>query len=339
MAQVISASPQGTIASVSGLKQSLAKELTKLEKYQKDNVALSSAFYERCLDILNELDKLPVDLSVLSKTLIGTVVSKFKKCSDENVSSKAKQLVKKWKNIASKDGASNASPQATKSSKPAQSPSKPGAAPRRLSVPKPAPRRVSVQKPAPAQFTAPTPPEWESLPNLRKNICRKFYEVFATSKGAKHSEERLIPTCTNMEAALQTFSRNDTSTYKEKARSLMFNLKRNEQLRYNLVEGDVDPSDLMNMTPEQLATAEKKAEREKLEKDIQDSRRLDWEQANEDKINDMCGIKGDLLNASLFTCGRCKSIKTTSTQKQTRSADEPMTVFVLCMNCGNRWKC
>jgi hypothetical protein len=47
-----------------------------------------------------------------------------------------------------------------------------------------------------------------------------------------------------------------------------------------------------------------------------------------DKINEMCGIKGELLQASLFTCGRCKSVKTTSTQKQTRSADEPMTVFV-----------
>lgn len=326
MAQVTSASSQGTIVSVTGLKQSLAKELTKLEKYQKDNVALSNAFYERCLDILNELDKLPVDLTVLTKTLIGIVVSKFKKCTDENVSSKAKQLVKKWKNAASKDGVSNAPPQATKSSKPAQASSKPRAAP----------RRVSVQKSTPQQFTAPAPPEWTSLPNLRKNICQKFYEVFATSKGATHPKDKLISTCTNMEAALQTFSRNDTSTYKEKARSLMFNLKRNEQLRDNLVAGDVDPSDLMNMTPEQLATAEKKAEREKLEKDIQDSRRLDWEQANEDKINDMCGIKGDLLNASLFTCGRCKSIKTTSTQKQTRSADEPMTVFVLCLNCGDR---
>ena len=84
---------------------------------------------------------------------------------------------------------------------------------------------------------------------------------------------------------------------------------------------------------------EKAEERNATVKKLQDSRRLDWEQANEKKINDMCGIKGDMLKASLFTCGRCKSIKTTSTQKQTRSADEPMTVFVLCLNCGKRWKC
>jgi transcription elongation factor S-II len=40
-----------------------------------------------------------------------------------------------------------------------------------------------------------------------------------------------------------------------------------------------------------------------------------------------------------FKCGRCKSIKTTYFQMQTRSADEPMTVFVSCLNCGKNWKC
>jgi transcription elongation factor S-II len=40
-----------------------------------------------------------------------------------------------------------------------------------------------------------------------------------------------------------------------------------------------------------------------------------------------------------FKCSRCKSSKTTFHEKQTRSADEPMTVFVLCLNCGKRWRC
>ena len=62
----------------------------------------------------------------------------------------------------------------------------------------------------------------------------------------------------------------------------------------------------------------------------------------------------------LFKCGKCKSVKTTYYQMQTRSADEPMvrtlcvifsclcsvltrlllqTTYVTCKNCSHRWKC
>jgi len=40
-----------------------------------------------------------------------------------------------------------------------------------------------------------------------------------------------------------------------------------------------------------------------------------------------------------FKCRKCYSNKCTYYQMQTRSADEPMTTFVTCINCGNRWKC
>ena len=39
-----------------------------------------------------------------------------------------------------------------------------------------------------------------------------------------------------------------------------------------------------------------------------------------------------------FQCSKCKSKKCTFYQLQTRSADEPMTTFVSCITCGNRWK-
>lgn len=43
--------------------------------------------------------------------------------------------------------------------------------------------------------------------------------------------------------------------------------------------------------------------------------------------------------SGMFTCSRCKSDKTTYFQLQTRSADEPMTTYVTCLNCSKKWKC
>jgi len=39
-----------------------------------------------------------------------------------------------------------------------------------------------------------------------------------------------------------------------------------------------------------------------------------------------------------FKCTRCKQRKCTYYELQTRSADEPMTIFVTCLNCGKRWR-
>jgi DNA-directed RNA polymerase subunit M/transcription elongation factor TFIIS len=39
-----------------------------------------------------------------------------------------------------------------------------------------------------------------------------------------------------------------------------------------------------------------------------------------------------------FTCRKCKGKRCTYYSQQVRSADEPMTIFVTCLDCGNRWK-
>ena len=44
------------------------------------------------------------------------------------------------------------------------------------------------------------------------------------------------------------------------------------------------------------------------------------------------GTKTDLLK-----CGKCLKSNCTYNQLQTRSADEPMTTFVMCNECGHRY--
>ena len=270
-----------------------------------------------------------MSLAVLSETLVGTVVSKFKAHSDADVAAKAKGLVKKWKQLAKQAGAGSAT----------KAKAKPVAAR------KPAPSNAPAV--AASSSSAEGSAEWNQLPPLRKNTANKLHQTFELSIASlTRSDIHIdaikslnISRATEVEAACHEYSKGIKQNYLEKIRSLIFNLKKNSDLRENVILGSTQPETLVTLGPEQLATAETNKERNETMEKLKDSRRLDWDQANEGKINEMCGIKGDLLKASLFTCGRCKSIKTTSTQKQTRSADEPMTVFVFCINCGNRWKC
>jgi DNA-directed RNA polymerase subunit M/transcription elongation factor TFIIS len=39
-----------------------------------------------------------------------------------------------------------------------------------------------------------------------------------------------------------------------------------------------------------------------------------------------------------FLCGRCHKRECTYYEMQTRSADEPMTIFITCLNCGKHWR-
>jgi len=46
----------------------------------------------------------------------------------------------------------------------------------------------------------------------------------------------------------------------------------------------------------------------------------------------------DNIEDGIFQCRKCGSRKTTYYSLQTRSADEPMTNFITCIECKNRWK-
>lgn len=44
------------------------------------------------------------------------------------------------------------------------------------------------------------------------------------------------------------------------------------------------------------------------------------------------------MATDMFKCNRCGKRETTFYELQTRSADEPMTKFITCVNCGKRWR-
>lgn len=309
---------------VNQLKESLVKELP----------AESDEAVERCKDILERLQEQRVSLEILSETMIGKTVSQLK--THEALGSTAKALVKKWKQVAKQQQGTPTTAATTTSGADTATKAPPPPAAK-------AERRESLNNEPPEDFAA----ELIPLSPIRQNICKKYFEIFQTAKDALVqsgiNEEAighlLGPRALEVEAAIQNAHGGDKKSYTDKARSLAFNLKKNAGLTQEIILGQLDAESLISMKTEELASDEMRAKRNEEAKKLIDSKRLDWDQANEEKINKMCGIKGDLLKASLFTCGRCKSTKTTSTQKQTRSADEPMTVFVLCLNCGKRWKC
>ena len=110
-----------------------------------------------------------------------------------------------------------------------------------------------------------------------------------------------------------------------KIRSLFQNLKNksNQALRSRVYSGEISPSRFIKMTHDELKSAERKAEDLKMMKENMDKAMV----AQEEKSI-----------STALQCGKCGQRKVSYTQAQTRSADEPMTTFCECLNCGNRWK-
>ncbi|KAL4161340.1 hypothetical protein PRNP1_001895 [Phytophthora ramorum] len=281
------------------------------------------------LDVLRGLEQMSVTYAVLKETKMGHTVGKLRKHENEKIASLARLLVKSWKSMAlspraaattisSSNGPSKNQPQSKKESPPKGSNGL-------KTAPKPAAARVSSTPFIPA-----------GLDKVRATVRTKLKEILEASEGGDPGQvaaevEVAMARVYHMGAAGE-----QKKEYMAKYRQLSFNLKKNGELRQNLLDDSVSGDQLVKMSAEELATEEKRAQIEKLRDDAFQEARLDWAEANHEKIQKQTGTEG---TKGLFTCGRCKSSKTSNTQKQTRSADEPMTVFVMCHNCGNRWKC
>lgn len=118
--------------------------------------------------------------------------------------------------------------------------------------------------------------------------------------------------------------------YMNKVRSIYLNLDSesyigNKRLKERLIEGEFLPHELAFMDSIQMFP-------ENWKKDLDE--KFSREKALYDNKNNDQNIITDQ-----FKCARCKKRECSYYELQTRSADEPMTTFVTCLNCGKRWKC
>ena len=113
--------------------------------------------------------------------------------------------------------------------------------------------------------------------------------------------------------------------YKNRVRSRVINLKdsKNPKLRENVRLGLITPDKLATMTAEEMANDDLKKLREKF---------------TQEGIDDHQMARTQGAKTTQLTCGKCKKNQVSFSEMQTRSADEPMTTFAYCENCGHRWR-
>lgn len=270
---------------------------------------------EQALDLLKELQTLNINLEVLTKTRIGMTVNALRKSSkDDDVISLAKTLIKNWKKFLSSSGNS------TKESSGGSSKPK-----KESKEEKPA-KEETKDRDKDRKLQSSFPPSSSNTTDAVRLKCREMLAAaLATDQeefeGCANPEEL----AEELEEAIYTEFKNTDMRYKNRVRSRIANLKdaKNPTLRTNFRIGAISASRLATMTAEEMANDEIKNLREKFKK----------EAINDAQLATVQGTKTDLLK-----CGKCKKRNCTYNQIQTRSADEPMTTFVLCNECGNRWK-
>ncbi|KAI3704980.1 hypothetical protein L1987_75210 [Smallanthus sonchifolius] len=353
------------------------KQLFEAAKKAADAAAVKGADAEslpeedRCIDALKALKKFPVNYQVLVSTQVGKRLRQLTKHPRKKIQSLASELVEIWKNIIveetlkNKKNGSLDTNGSFKSENGADTSDKKVQRVNSIKVEKLGHRAISsssdknvnvvkVEKredlkvervtkeennrtnKSAANNGGPTTPKLTSLVYCKDPVRDKIRELLseALCKVSGEVEDELrdevdasdpYRVAVTVESAMFDKWGRSNGAQKFKYRSIMFNIKdpKNLDFRRKVLLGYVKPERILELTPEEMASTERQMENVKIkEKALFDCERGGPPKATTDQ----------------FKCGRCGKRQCTYYQLQTRSADEPMTTFVTCVNCDNHWK-
>jgi transcription elongation factor S-II len=160
---------------------------------------------------------------------------------------------------------------------------------------------------------------------FRNNIRIKLQEMLDSEKKAINLEKGIynyaVKEATNRKVVKKWDNPYYTQIYLDRLRSIYVNLG-NMVLLNHVKDGSITVKTLAFMTHQEMQPEK-------------------WEPLIQAKIK-KDKSKYDTQQEAMtdtFKCRKCHSNKCSYYQMQTRSADEPMTTFVTCLECANRWKC
>ena len=171
--------------------------------------------------------------------------------------------------------------------------------------------QVNLTKHDPAQF--------------RAGIIKEMTQLIGNDKIGTNIEKGIynyaIKEATSRQIIKKWYNPLFCEIYSSRLRSIYTNLKKNKELLELVKNEEITQQAFAFMTHQEMNPEQW---RPRIERKIK-----------QDRLKYTNNIEA---STDMFTCGKCKSKKCTYYEMQTRSADEPTTVFVTCLNCGKNWK-
>ena len=162
--------------------------------------------------------------------------------------------------------------------------------------------------------------------NTRKNLL-KYLEDSLKDKEDQEERKKLIEKVVEIEEKLNETLTGETP-YVNRVLEIIHNIKdkKNAEFRENIINGVIKPEDLCTMNAIDMLSKKRQKEIEEEKIKQVDEVRADWQE------------KHGQVTEGVYKCRVCGGKKTIQHEQQTRSADEPMTLFITCLNCKNTWK-
>jgi len=156
--------------------------------------------------------------------------------------------------------------------------------------------------------------------NVRKQLAKKFDNEKDSSNLEKGIFNYALKEAEQRKVVKKWDNKYFVQIYVDRLRSIFTNL--NESIVQSVKDGSIKSHTIAFMSHQELNPDK-------------------WKELIDAKSKrDMNKFETNIeASTDTFTCRKCKQNKCTYYLQQCKSADEPMTCYIQCVNCFTRWKC